>query len=160
MDYKKLLRLTLPLAGGIIIGRLTVKAQEDYKTFKQPPFSPPSTAFPIVWPILYTTMGIAYELAYAQSEDKNQKQQLTTTHYTQLTLNYAWSILYFNMKLRGTALIESYCLLAAAIITAQKFYHTDKKAGLMLIPYVAWLSYASYLNGGSWILNKDDEDYE
>lgn len=157
MDYKKLMRLTIPLAGGIVVGRLTVKAQEDYQSFKQPPFSPPSIAFPIVWPILYTTMGAAYNLAYEKSNDKHQ---LTTAHYTQLTLNYAWSILYFNLKLRGTALIESYCLLAAAIITAQKFYHADKKAGLMLVPYASWLSYASYLNGGSWLLNKDDADYK
>ncbi|WP_414045314.1 TspO/MBR family protein [Macrococcus equi] len=154
-NYKKYIRMALPLAGGLIVGRLTAKAQEDYKEFKQPPFSPPAAAFPIVWPILYTSMGVAYHLATKSSKD----QSLTKAHYTQLALNYAWSLLYFNLKLRGTALIESYCLLAAAIITAQKFYRVNKVSGFMLIPYVCWLSYASYLNGGSWILNKEDEDY-
>ncbi|GGB08966.1 tryptophan-rich sensory protein [Macrococcus hajekii] len=154
-NYKKAARLFIPLAGGLVIGRLTAKAQEDYKDYKTPPFSPPPAAFPVVWPALYTVMGVAYNMAYESKKD----DKLTKSHYTQLALNYAWSILYFNLKLRGTALIESYCLLAAAIVAAVQFYEADKKAGLMMIPYVMWLSYATYLNGGNWLLNRDDEDY-
>lgn len=154
-NYKTITRTLLPLAGGLIVGGLTATAQKDYKNYEKPPLSPPSQAFPIVWPILYTSMGVAYSMAY----DNKKNHSVTTAHYTQLALNYAWSLLYFNLKLRGTALIESYCLLVAAIVAATQFYEADKRAGLIMVPYVVWLSYASYLNGGNWILNKDKEGY-
>lgn len=155
INYKKTARILIPLVGGSIVGRLTVKAQQDYKNYKKPPFSPPPIAFPIVWPILYTGMGLSYNLAYEKYEDKS----ISIAHYVQLGLNYAWSFLYFNLKLRGIALIESFCLLAAAIVAVVKFYESDKRAGLMMVPYVTWLSYASYLNAGSWLLNRDDSSY-
>lgn len=158
-DLKKITRRVLPLAGGLIIGRLTAKAQDDYKQYKKPPYSPPAITFPIIWPILYTSMGIAYDKAYEKAEDKAERKELKSVHYTQLGLNYAWSLLYFNLKLRKISLLESYVLLAAGNIAANKFYKFEKTAGLLMIPYVSWLSYASYLNGGNWILNKDKEGY-
>ena len=147
INIKKVTRIVLPLAGGMVIGRLTAKAQNDYKHYEKPPFSPPAKVFPIVWPLLYTSMGVAYQLSYAHA------------HYAQLGLNYAWTILYFNLKLRKTSLIESYVLLAAGNITAHRFYASNKYAGLLMLPYVIWLSYASYLNGGNLILNEDKPGY-
>ena len=51
----------------MVIGRLTAKAQNDYKQYEKPPFSPPAKVFPIVWPLLYTSMGVAYQLSYAHA---------------------------------------------------------------------------------------------
>ena len=104
-------------------------------------------------------MGVAYQLSYAHAAHKREKQSITRAHYAQLGLNYAWTILYFNLKLRKTSLIESYVLLAAGNITAHRFYASNKYAGLLMLPYVIWLSYASYLNGGNVILNEDKPGY-
>lgn len=159
INIKKVTRIVLPLAGGMVIGRLTAKAQNDYKHYEKSPFSPPAKVFPIVWPLLYTSMGVAYQLSYAHAAHKREKQSITRAHYAQLGLNYAWTILYFNLKLRKTSLIESYVLLAAGNITAHRFYASNKYAGLLMLPYVIWLSYASYLNGGNLILNEDKPGY-
>ena len=67
--------------------------------------------------------GVAYQLSYAHAAHKREKQSITRAHYAQLGLNYAWTILYFNLKLRKTSLIESYVLLAAGNITAHRFMH-------------------------------------
>lgn len=158
-NTKKVIRTFAPLVGGLIIGRLTAKAQDDYKQYEKPPFSPPAIAFPIVWPMLYTSMGVAYKIATNKAESDLERNGLKRVHYTQLGLNYAWSILYFNLKLRKVALIESFALLAAGNIAATKFYQADKMAGALMVPYISWLSYASYLNSGNVVLNKDKAGY-
>lgn len=158
-NTKKITRTLIPLAGGLIDGRLTTKAKDDYKHYRKPPFSPPAIAFPIICPILYTSMGVAYQIAIDNAKNETESSELKRAHYTQLGLNYIWSILYFNLKFRKASLLESYALLVAGSITATKFYKMDRAAGTLMIPYMMWLSNASYLNGGNWILNKDKEGY-
>ena len=100
-------------------------------------------------------MGIAYSLVSNNNANKSTKG----IYSLQLGLNYLWSILYFKYKLRGTALIESFALFSAVIITTVKFYQVKKTAGLLLVPYVAWCAFASYLTTGNWVLNKDNPEY-
>lgn len=153
---KTVIKVATPIIGGKIIGKYAVQnARKDYKQNVKPPFSPPGYVFPIVWPILYTTMGVAYAIVTHKSTDKSLK----STYYTQLALNYAWSILYFKYKLRGSALIESFVLYSAVIHTTVNFYKTNRVAGVMLVPYVAWSGYATYLTTGNWLLNKDNPSY-
>lgn len=149
---KKVARFLLPIVGGSIIGKLTTgNAKEDYEKYKQPPYAPPREAFGIVWPLLYATMGIAHNIVKStKGEDED-----TSVYYVQLGLNYLWSLMYFKYKLRGSALIESYCLLTAVILTAHSFYKKNKMAGLILLPYVCWTAFATYINAGTWLLNKD-----
>ena len=156
----KLERITdiaLPVIGGSVVGLLsTQNAKKDYQDFKQPAFSPPKEAFGIVWPILYTTMGIARTITKSSRKDSSKNAYL---YNSQLGLNYLWSILYFRFKLRGTALIESYVLFASVLLTTVAFYKTNKFAGLLLVPYVVWTAYATYLNAGFVALNHDKEEY-
>ncbi|GEP85726.1 Tsp0 family protein [Staphylococcus piscifermentans] len=154
---RNIVHLATPTVGGMLIGRYaTSNAREDYHEEKNPPLSPPGITFPIVWTGLYAAMGIAYTVARNVSKDKS----VPISHYTQLGLNFLWSILYFRYKLRGTALIESYALFAAVVVTAVNFYKADKVSGLLMIPYAAWCAFASYLATGSWILNKDNGDVQ
>lgn len=157
---KKIERITdiaIPVIGGSLIGLLTTQnAKKDYKEFKQPAFAPPKEAFGIVWPILYTIMGIARTITKSSRKDNSKNAYL---YYTQLGLNYLWSILYFRFKLRGTALIESYALFASVLLTTVRFYKTNKFAGILLIPYVAWTAYATYLNAGFVALNQGKKEY-
>ena len=156
----KLQRITdiaLPVIGGSIVGLLTTQtAKEDFEKYKQPPFSPPKEAFGIVWPILYTTMGTARTITKSSRKDTEANAYL---YNSQLGLNYLWSVLYFKFKLRGTALIESYALFASVLLTTAAFYKTNKFAGLLLVPYVAWTAYATYLNAGFIALNNNKEAY-
>ena len=153
---KKLCRIALPLIGGQIIGKITVKnARRDYSKNVKPPLSPPGYVFPIVWPTLYLSMGIAHDIISQQK----QHQAAQATYYLQLGLNYLWSLLYFKYKLRGAALIDSYILFSAVVATAVQFYQKHRIAGYLLIPYICWSAFASYMATGNWLLNKDNPDY-
>lgn len=153
---KKLIQAAVPMLAGSVVGLLTTpQAKEDYQYFKKPPLSPPKEAFGIVWPLLYTAMGVS-RLIIKHSKDN----QVALNYFdSQLALNYLWSLLYFKLKLRGTALIESYVLLVAVVATTCKFYQKNKWAGLLLIPYLVWTAYATYLNAGNWYLNKENPQY-
>nr|WP_259337497.1 TspO/MBR family protein [Staphylococcus succinus] len=96
---------------------------------------------------------------YFSKNTQNNSSHITSVHYTQLGLNYLWSLLYFKFKLRGLALIESYILLLSVIVMCMKFFKAHKLSGLIMIPYVLWSTFASYLTTGNWFLNKDNPDY-
>ncbi|MCG2076207.1 TspO/MBR family protein [Staphylococcus epidermidis] len=153
---KTVIKVITPIIGGKFIGEVTVKnARKDYRNNIKPPFSPPGYIFPIVWPILYITMGVAYGIVTNQSN----RRRLKVIYYTQLSLNYLWSILYFKYKLRLSALVESVVLLGTVIITTVKFFNIKKITGFLLVPYVIWSAFATYLNAGNWLLNKDNPNY-
>lgn len=82
------------------------------------------------------------------------------THYTQLTLNYLWSILYFKKKVRGIALIESIMLFISVVANAVSMFKIHRVTGLLQIPYVLWSAFASYLKAGNYYLNKDNPNYK
>lgn len=151
--FRNIVHLTTPIVGGMLIGRYATRyARQDYHEEQNPPLSPPGITFPIVWSGLYVAMGIAYTVARNASKNKS----IPISYYTQLGLNFLWSILYFRYKLRGAALIESYALFAAVIVTTLQFYKADKLSGVLMVPYAIWCAFASYLATGSWILNKDE----
>lgn len=153
---KKFMRILLPAVGGSLVGLLTTQdAKKDYQRFKKPPYAPPKEAFGIVWPVLYVTMGVAHDLV----KKTRRGSETDGVYHLQLALNYLWSLLYFRFKMRGTALIESYLLLGAVICTTLEFYKKHKVAGLILLPYVVWSSYATYLNAGNWLLNRNKAAY-
>ncbi|MBI5974839.1 TspO/MBR family protein [Staphylococcus canis] len=149
-------RTLTPLIGGQLIGKFAVQnAREDYQKNVKPPLSPPGYVFPIVWTLLYTGMGVAYMLVRRQS----QRRSIKIWHYSHLTLNYAWTILYFRLKLRFSALIESIALLGTVVATTVSFFKVHKLAGILLIPYALWCAFATYLTAGNWYLNKDNPKF-
>ena len=128
------------MVGGSIIGRIIAKeSRQDYKNFENHHF-PPTKAFPIVWPILYLLMGVSYLIT---TKNKTKTTRIKVTHYTQLTLNYLWSILYFK-KVRGIAFIESIMLFISVVTNAVSMFKIHRVAGLLQIPYVLWSAFASY----------------
>jgi benzodiazapine receptor len=157
MKYLKLIVETLlPFVGGNLIGKYAVKnARKDYRQNVKPPLSPPGYIFPIVWPILYVSMGVAFVMA----KRKGNAPTLNSVHYSQLGLNFLWSLLYFRYKLRGAAVVESYVLFTAVTTATVTYYQSNKISGSLMLPYVAWSGYASYLATGNWLLNKDKTHY-
>ena len=154
---RRIVELFTPLAGGSLIGKMTAKeAPKDFKKFKKPPFSPSKKAFPIVWPILYLMMGVAYVLVKVR---RGKHIAETIAHYVQLGLNFAWSLLYFKEKARRLALVDSFLLLGAVIATTAIYLKKRPLAGFLMLPYVIWSAYASYLTTGNYVLNKDNPNY-
>lgn len=122
-----------------------------YESLKKPSFAPPNWAFGPVWTTLYILMGISLYLVL-KKEVKNVKTQLIIFG-VQLTLNVIWSFLFFGLQNPFYAFIEIILLWIAILFTSISFYRISKKASMLLIPYIVWVSFASILNYYVWILN-------
>lgn len=142
--------ILIPVAVGGVVGIIQSGAN-DYGSLKKPPFAPPGIVFPIVWTILYILMGISYAILKTNNKVDDKINKI---YYTQLFVNALWSIIFFNLKLRLFALIWIVLLLILVIIMTIKFYNKNRTAGLLQIPYVIWVSFATYLNMGFYILNR------
>lgn len=115
--------------------------------------SPPPFLFPIVWGIIYGLMGISAARVYRTPSGKNRSQSLNL-FIAQLTVNFFWSLIFFNAKAYGFAFIWLIILLSLAIWMVLMFYQSDPVASYLQIPYILWLSYAAYLSYNVWQLNK------
>ncbi len=143
--------ILLPLIVGGIVGLITYKYM-DYEMLVKPFFSPPGIIFPIVWTILYTLMGISYGIL---KDKKIADINICRVYYLQLIVNALWSIIFFILKLRLLAYIWIILLAILVTIMIIEFYEKDKITGLLQIPYLLWIIFASYLNFSFYILNKN-----
>lgn len=142
--------ILIPVLVGGAIGLMTSSAI-DYNSLQKPPLAPPSIVFPIVWSILYILMGISYGIL--KSKGLTDKK-IDLIYYMQLVVNAMWSIIFFLLKWRLFAFIWILLLDVLVILMITKFYKKDKTAGLLQIPYLLWVLFASYLNLAIYILNK------
>lgn len=151
---KLIISILIPVLVGVLSGYITADSMKLYNDLIKPSFAPPGYIFGIVWPILYVLMGIASYRVWKYGNDRNEVKSALKFYAIQLVLNFMWPIIYFNLGLRGFALIWIILLLIFVIITTIKFYKIDKVAGYLMIPYVLWLMFATALNYYTWILNK------
>ncbi len=143
------LSILIPLALGGIVGFL-ISGSMDYDMLNQPPLSPPSILFPIVWTILYVLMGVSFGILRDKHlNDSNVK----LIYYVQLIVNLLWPIAFFVLKWRLFAFIWILILDVLVVLMIFTFYKRDKTAALLQLPYLAWVLFASYLNLGVYILN-------
>ena len=116
-----------------------------FDALQKPSFMPPGWAFGVVWPILYALLGIA--LAMVLTEPPCSRRTLALALFLlQLALNFAWSPIFFaghDITLAKYIIVIMALLAAAA---AGQFYRLRKPAGLLMIPYLAWLVFAATLN--------------
>ena len=143
--------ILLPLGLGTIIGLIT-GARGGYNNFIKPTFSPPAILFPIVWSILYALMGISSYIIV--ESNSNKKQEALNIYYIQLIINLIWSFLFFTFKLYLFSFIWIILLIISVIIMIKKFYDISKISGLIQIPYLLWLIFASILNISIYLLNR------
>lgn len=146
---QKLLYILTPLIGGSIVG-LIINKSIDYNYLVNPPLSPPSYLFPIVWSILYLLIGISY---YIYRKNNNDDPLTIKLYYIQLILNYLWSIIFFTLKLRTLAVIWIIVLAITIIYLMIRFYKEERTSFYLLIPYILWVLFATYLNIGIVFLN-------
>ena len=147
-----ILSILLPLGVGFIGSFFTTpNIQNWYQYIEKPAFNPPNWIFGPVWTVLYILMGISFYL-YAKSEDS--KKQGYVYYFVQLGLNSLWSILFFGLQNPLLGLIEIFFLLTFIILTIREFRQVNKIAGILLLPYLAWVSFATILNLNIWLLNR------
>lgn len=130
-------------------------AQPDawYEGLTKPPLKPPNWVFGPVWTALYGMMGVAHYLyREADAPDKTPGQLL---YLLQLLLNGLWSILFFRHRAPRLALINIIFLLLAIALTICAFRRVSRPAALLLVPYLIWVSFATYLNAGICFLNQE-----
>lgn len=148
--FSKIKYLIIPLLVGGIVG-LIISGFIDYDSLNKPMFSPPKILFPIAWTILYILMGVSFGIL---SEKKVIDSKSKFIYYLQLFVNALWSIFFFIFKLRLFSFIWIILLDILVILMIIQFYKKDKLAGILQIPYLIWILFASYLNFGFYILNK------
>ena len=134
--------ILFPVLIGGIVG-LIISKFIDYNSLEKPFLAPPSIAFPIVWTILYILMGTSYGILKSNSLTDND---INSIYYSQLFVNALWSIFFFVFKWRLFSFFWILLLVILVIFMIIKFYNKNKLAGLLQIPYLLWILFASYLN--------------
>ncbi len=145
--------ILLPLAVGGLSALLSGDIGQLYSELNQPPFSPPGWVFPIVWTILYLLMGYASVRIFRDDAAPADKRRALTVYFLQLAVNGLWSPLFFRLQWRLVALAWIVLLWVLIILTMRRFSRVDEKASDLLIPYLLWVTFATYLNFGIWLIN-------
>ncbi len=140
-------------AVGALSGFLSMKGSQSFsETVAQPPLSPPSILFPIVWTILYALMGIG-AARVSQTPPSKERSQGLNLFIAQLIVNFFWSLIFFNDRAYGFAFFWLLLLIVLVVLMIRSFWKTERLAALLQIPYLLWLLFAAYLNAGVWYLN-------
>jgi benzodiazapine receptor len=128
--------------------------REWYDSLAKPPGVPPNSVFGPVWTVLYAMMGTAFALVWHRAPSGPAKRAALWTFLAQFLLNLAWTPLFFGAHLLGVALVVIVALWIMILMTTLKFRPLDRLAAGLLIPYLLWVSYATYLNAGIFLLNR------
>lgn len=141
------------LAAGVGSWFTTPEIDSWYRHLAKPAWTPPSWLFGPVWTLLYIAMAVAAWLVWRQHGWSGARLALGL-FAGQLVLNVAWSGLFFAMHNPGAALLELVALWLAILATAAAFWQKQPVAGLLMIPYAAWVAFAGTLNLAVWQLNR------
>jgi len=138
---------------GFLSGFLSISPSNAYENFNKPAFSPPGWVFPVVWTILFFLMAIAAYRIWMKGKSGEDVKKALILYGIQLFLNFLWSIIFFRFRLYAIAFLELLLLLVFILLTTFEFYSIDKPAAYLMIPYIAWVSFAGVLNYAIWMLN-------
>jgi tryptophan-rich sensory protein len=155
MDKLKLaLALMLCLLAGAIGAAFTTPALSGwYVSLNKPALTPPNWVFAPVWIALYLMMSLSLYLVWQKGTDKWEVREGMLLFGVQLILNSLWSIAFFGMHTPLYGLFVIVALLAAISLTIARFWSISRPAAWLLVPYLLWVGFASYLNYSVWQLN-------
>jgi benzodiazapine receptor len=141
-------------AAGIIGSLFTTAAINSwYAGLRRPAFAPPNWVFAPVWTTLYLLMGISLFMVWKVGLEKRAVKKSIVIFAIQLLLNIIWSYLFFGLRSPLMGFIEIVVMWLMILLTILSFFKISKKAALLLVPYLAWVSIASYLNYSILVLN-------
>lgn len=138
---------------GAVSALLSGGFADFYDKFTPPPLLPPSWLFPVVWTILYAVMGFSAYLIYSSDADNSSKTKALTIYWIQLAVNFLWSIVFFRFENVWLAFVLILILLTLIIAMIISFGRISPLAAKINIPYLLWVSFATYLNLAIAIIN-------
>ena len=154
-NFKALLKnILMSVGGGLLVGFITRNSINVYDTLKKSLLTPPNIVFQIVWIVLYTLIGIAAYRIYMNNKAEKNDYNGYFYYLVQLLINFLWTIIFFNLRLYGISFILIIILLILITITTIKFFKVDKISGVLMVPYIGWVTFASYLTFYIWIFNE------
>jgi benzodiazapine receptor len=151
---KLIISILIPLIAGFIGSIATASSIPTWYTFlAKPAWTPPSWLFGPVWTTLYILMGIALFLVWRKGLERHDVKIAISIFGIQLFLNVMWSVIFFGFQSILGGLIEIIFLWIAILVNIIAFYRISKAAGIVLLPYIVWVSIAAYLNYTVYLLN-------
>ena len=123
--------------------QIKYERDEWYKNQKKSSLTPPGYVFGIAWSILYVILAIYFVLAL----NVPGSQKALTYFVIQMLFNISWTYVFFNRKLQVTAFVMILVMILFSVLSMVEMFKLNKMIALLLIPYIAWLCFASYLNG-------------
>ena len=151
---KLVISILIPLIVGFTSALATLGSISTFfDVLNKPAWTPPAWAFGPIWTILYILMGIALFLVWRKGFERRDVKIAIGVFALQLILNFFWTIIFFGLRSLSGGLIEIVFLWIAILVNIILFYRISKAAGVLLIPYIVWVTIASYLNYTVFILN-------
>lgn len=158
MNINKLVKLVAAIlvsfaAGAIGSLATTANIPTWYADLEKPFFSPPNWVFGPVWSLLYLLMGISLYLVWTAKGEKVLKQKAYIAYGVQLALNTLWSLVFFGLHAPWAGVVIIVLMIVAIVATMKSFWPLSKTATYLLVPYLAWVSFATLLNISIALLN-------
>lgn len=144
--------IALCVGGGALIG-LTTQGGDSrwYASLNKPSWTPPSWVFAPVWTTLYAAMGVAAWLVWREGGWHQQRLPLIV-FLVQLTLNFAWSLIFFGLQQITWGLVDIVALWLLIVLAIRVFVRVKRAAAWLLAPYLIWVSFATALNAAiAWM---------
>ena len=141
--------IILVLGGGLLIGANNIPG-DWYQSLAKPSFNPPNWVFAPVWSILYVIIGVVGARTWLSPLRRSMAMRLW---FAQLVFNFAWSPVFFGLKHPASALIVILALLVCVAGFIAASWRQDRTAALLFLPYLAWVAFATALNGAIVALN-------
>jgi len=151
---KLLISILLPQIAAGVGAYFTITGTGSwYQTIQKPGWNPPSWLFAPVWTALYITIGIAFYLIWKKEAPTGNKRIAMILWGVQLVLNLFWTIIFFNQHQLFWATVEIGLLWFFILATIIAFARINKVAAWLLVPYIAWVSFAGILTWTIWKIN-------
>jgi translocator protein len=125
-----------------------------YRSIVKPEWNPPGWVFAPVWTTLYLMMGIAFYIIWKSNAPSQLKNRAIGFWIVQLILNFFWTFIFFGQQQIAGALLEMFALWLMILLAIFALAHISKLAAWMMVPYIAWVSFALLLNYTIWQLNR------
>lgn len=145
--------IAVALAAGGLSTLVSKSGMEASKALLQPPWAPPGWLFSVVWPILYTLMGVSAALVWRKSDGPARRGSVAIWA-VQLFVNAMWSVFYFALGMRGFAFFWLLALIILVLAMVIRFRRVSLAAALLQVPYFIWICFAARLNLAVWMLNR------
>ena len=136
-----------------VVGWLATDIGPWYQALRKPAWQPPDWLFGPVWTTIYALVVIASVRAWWRAPDVEAKEWLIVFFASNAFVNVLWSLLFFRLHRPDWALLEVGVLWSSVLLLTVVLWRRDRAGGLLLLPYLAWVSFASFLNLTIVVLN-------